>query len=100
MAASAKRKHKEERPTGSIIALVIVFGMVLGLLVLTLRGGKVIEKVDEPSLSTIDTCGAFCKGQCVSSLYDKMRAELFVEDSHTYCVCTCNSTLHTWVVGE
>ncbi len=100
MAAPAKKKHKEDRPTGSIIALAIVLVMVLALLVLTLREGIEIEEIDDPSLATIDTCGAFCKGQCVSSLYDKMRAELFVEDSHTYCVCTCNSTLHTWVVGE
>lgn len=97
---AAKKKRKEEKPTGSVIALAIILFIVLALLVLSLRQGIEIEEIDNPSLATIDTCGSFCRGQCVSSLYDKMRAELFIEDSHSYCVCTCNSTIHVWVAGE
>lgn len=100
MAAPSKKKHKEEKPAGSIIALVIVFFIVLALLVLALRQGIEIEEIDNPSLTTIDTCGSFCRGRCISSLYDKMRAELFMETNNTYCVCTCNSTLHAWVAGD
>lgn len=100
MAAPSKKKHKEEKQTGSVIALVIILFIVLALLILALRQGIEIEEIDNPSLATIDTCGGFCRGRCISSLYDKMRAELFMEMNSTYCVCTCNSTLHAWVARD
>ncbi|MBS3165122.1 hypothetical protein J4439_06855 [Candidatus Woesearchaeota archaeon] len=83
---------------GGVVGVFLLLSLLGFVLLLALRSNRSVEE-RSPSLGTLESCGAYCRSLCFRSLYDQVRAEIFVEGNRTKCVCQCRNSLHEMISG-
>ena len=92
--------QRSKPPQVPLKGIILVLSIFILVFLLAVRSGKFVEERGNPKLNTIEACGRFCRGECMKAFYDQVRTQLYIEGNQSFCICSCNSTIHSWLVKD